>query len=95
MLEAHSLIVFGGGAPVHACQLADKLGLDTVIVPTDAGVGSALGFLRAPVSYEVCQDFPAPRPFSPLPNSERSPRNIRRLPSGPNKVACSPPLSSW
>ena len=52
-LLAHSLIVFGGSAPVHAVFLADKLGLDHIIVPTDAGVGSALGFLRAPISYEV------------------------------------------
>jgi N-methylhydantoinase A/oxoprolinase/acetone carboxylase beta subunit/N-methylhydantoinase B/oxoprolinase/acetone carboxylase alpha subunit len=52
-LLAHSLIVFGGSAPVHAVFLADKLSLDHIIIPTDAGVGSALGFLRAPISYEV------------------------------------------
>ncbi len=52
-LLAHSLIVFGGSAPVHAAFLADKLSLDHIIIPTDAGVGSALGFLRAPISYEV------------------------------------------
>ena len=56
-LAAHSLIVFGGSAPVHAAFLADKLSLDHIIVPTDAGVGSALGFLRAPISYEVVKSL--------------------------------------
>jgi N-methylhydantoinase A len=50
---ARSLVAFGGAAPLHACRLADKLGIDRIIVPTGAGVGSAIGFLRAPVSYEV------------------------------------------
>ncbi|MBT5191661.1 MAG: hydantoinase/oxoprolinase family protein, partial [Rhodospirillaceae bacterium] len=48
-----SLIAFGGAAPLHAARLADKLGIDTVIVPQGAGVGSAIGFLRAQISYEV------------------------------------------
>lgn len=52
-LRSRSLIAFGGAAPLHAARLAEKLGIDTVIVPTGAGVGSALGFLRAPISYEV------------------------------------------
>ena len=52
-LAGRALIAFGGAAPVHAARLAEKLGIATVIVPTDAGVGSAVGFLNAPVSYEV------------------------------------------
>jgi N-methylhydantoinase A len=52
-LVGRALIAFGGAAPVHAARLAEKLGIATVIVPTDAGVGSAVGFLNAPVSYEV------------------------------------------
>ena len=47
------LIAFGGAAPLHAARLARKLGLGTVVVPAGAGVGSALGFLAAPVSFEV------------------------------------------
>ena len=50
---SRTLIAFGGAAPLHATRLAEKLGIDTVIVPGDAGVGSAIGFLHAPVSYEV------------------------------------------
>lgn len=48
-----TLIVTGGAAPLHAARLAEKLDIDTVIVPTNAGVGSAIGFLHAPVAYEV------------------------------------------
>ena len=47
------LIAYGGAAPLHAAQLAEKLDLEAVIVPPGAGVGSAIGFLVAPVSYEV------------------------------------------
>jgi N-methylhydantoinase A len=48
-----TMIAFGGGAPLHACRLAEKVGVDTIIVPKGAGVGSAIGFLRAPVAYEI------------------------------------------
>jgi N-methylhydantoinase A len=47
------MIAFGGAAPIHAARLAEKLDIATVIVPTGAGVGSALGFLLAPIAYEV------------------------------------------
>ena len=49
----YSLIAFGGAAPLHAGRLAEKLGIDRIVVPTDAGVGSAVGFLKAPIAYEV------------------------------------------
>ena len=52
-LSDRTLIAFGGAAPLHATRLAEKLGIDRVIVPTGAGVGSAIGFLRAPIAYEV------------------------------------------
>jgi N-methylhydantoinase A len=48
-----TLIAFGGAAPLHAARLAEKLGIAKIIVPPNAGVGSAIGFLRAPVAYEV------------------------------------------
>ena len=52
-IAARTMIAFGGAAPLHAARLAEKLGIDTVIVPPDAGVGSAIGFLMAPIAYEV------------------------------------------
>lgn len=51
--EGRTLIAFGGAAPLHAARLADKLGIDRVLVPNCAGVGSAVGFLLGPVSYET------------------------------------------
>lgn len=48
-----TLIAFGGGAPLHAMAVARKLGISRVIIPRDAGVGSAVGFLLAPVAFEV------------------------------------------
>jgi N-methylhydantoinase A len=53
VINRHTMIAFGGGAPLHAGRLAQKLGIGTVIIPKGAGVGSAIGFLRAPVSFEV------------------------------------------
>jgi N-methylhydantoinase A len=50
---ARTLIAFGGAAPLHAARLAQKLGMRRVVVPMDAGVGSAHGFLMASVAYEV------------------------------------------
>ncbi len=52
-MVGRSLVAFGGAAPLHAARLADKLGIDRIVVPQGAGVGSAIGFLRAPISYEV------------------------------------------
>jgi N-methylhydantoinase A len=54
-LSARTLIAFGGAAPIHAARLAEKLGIERVMIPPGAGVGSALGFLMAPVAYEVAR----------------------------------------
>jgi N-methylhydantoinase A len=51
--RGRTLIAFGGAAPLHAARIAEKLGLDRVVVPSNAGVGSAVGFLRAPIAYEI------------------------------------------
>jgi N-methylhydantoinase A len=53
-----TLIAFGGAAPLHAARLARKLGMRRVVVPQGAGVGSAHGFLRAPIAYEVVRTRP-------------------------------------
>ena len=52
-LNERTLIAFGGAAPIHALSLAAKLGIDRVIIPDSAGVGSAVGFLLAPVGFEL------------------------------------------
>jgi len=55
--EGRTLIAFGGGGPVHGCRVAEKIGVSRVLVPSGAGVGSAIGFLRAPVGYEVVRSL--------------------------------------
>ena len=52
-IEDYTMIAFGGGAPLHACRECEKLGINTIIIPPGAGVGSAIGFLRAPFSFEA------------------------------------------
>ena len=52
-LSTFTMVAYGGGAPLHACRLCEKLGIDEALVPPGAGVGSAIGFLRAPFSYEA------------------------------------------
>src|SRR3954467_12594328 len=42
-----ALVAFGGAGPLHACELADELGMHTVLVPEAAGVLSALGLVAA------------------------------------------------
>ncbi|MBT8410775.1 MAG: hydantoinase/oxoprolinase family protein, partial [Octadecabacter sp.] len=52
-LSNYTMIAFGGAAPLHAGRLCEKLGVDRLLVPPGAGVGSAIGFLRAPFSFEA------------------------------------------
>src|SRR6266849_4926542 len=52
-VRTRTLVAFGGAAPLHAARVAEKLGVDRVLIPVNAGVGSAVGFLRAPVAYEI------------------------------------------
>jgi N-methylhydantoinase A len=52
-LGSRDMVAFGGAAPLHATRLGEKLGVKRIIVPSEAGVGSAVGFLLAPVAYEV------------------------------------------
>jgi 5-oxoprolinase (ATP-hydrolysing) len=45
----YALVAFGGAGAQHACGVASRLGIGTVIVPTDAGLLSALGIGHAPL----------------------------------------------
>ncbi|WP_170413431.1 hydantoinase/oxoprolinase family protein [Ruegeria arenilitoris] len=47
------VIAFGGNGPLHATRVARRAQMRRVLIPRDPGVGSAVGFLFAPVSYEV------------------------------------------
>lgn len=52
-LAGYTMIAFGGAAPLHAGRLCEKLGISRLLVPPGAGVGSAIGFLRAPYAFEA------------------------------------------
>ncbi|HEX4906605.1 MAG TPA: hydantoinase/oxoprolinase family protein [Acidimicrobiales bacterium] len=55
-----ALVAFGGAGPLHACALADAIGMDVVIVPPRAGVLSAVGLLCAPVQRDLVRSWPTP-----------------------------------
>ncbi len=54
------VVAFGGAGPVHAYGLASKLGAPQLIVPPNAGVGSALGFFTAPRAFDLLRSHKAP-----------------------------------
>lgn len=49
----YTLVAFGGCGPVHAVDLARRLGISRVLIPPRAGVASAIGMVVAPVSYDT------------------------------------------
>ncbi|QUJ77341.1 hypothetical protein KDD17_04890 [Sulfitobacter albidus] len=52
-ISSFDLLVTGGGGALHAARIAEKLDIARIIVPQNAGVGSAVGFLRSPVAFEA------------------------------------------
>lgn len=53
-----ALVAFGGAGPLHACSLADALGMPAVVVPARAGVLSAVGLLTAPRRRDLVRSWP-------------------------------------
>ncbi|MBM3523951.1 MAG: hydantoinase/oxoprolinase family protein, partial [Alphaproteobacteria bacterium] len=89
-LPGRTLIAFGGAAPLHATRLAEKLDIERVLIPRAAGVGSAVGFLRAPASYEIVRtlyqklgSFDAPRVNAELEAIGREALEFVRVAAGP------------
>ncbi|HAA76699.1 TPA: methylhydantoinase, partial [Candidatus Latescibacteria bacterium] len=56
-LRSFALVATGGAGPVHACGVASRLGIDRVLVPPIAGVGSAFGLLLAPISFDFARSY--------------------------------------
>lgn len=52
-LGTRCMIAFGGNGPLHATRVARSAGVRRIVVPPNPGVGSAVGFLDAPVSFEI------------------------------------------
>ena len=61
-----ALVAFGGAGPLHACALAEALGMSAVIVPARAGVLSAVGILGAPRQVDLVRSWPTPEDHTGL-----------------------------
>ena len=55
-----ALVAFGGAGPLHACDLAEALGMPAVVVPPRAGALSAVGILGGPRQHDVVMSWPTP-----------------------------------
>ena len=53
-----AMVAMGGAGPVHAAHVANKLGVSEIVVPPASGAASALGFLAAPIAYEISRSLP-------------------------------------
>ena len=53
--ERFTLVAFGGAGPLHACDLADALGIPQVLIPPAPGVLSAAGMLIADITRDAEQ----------------------------------------
>ncbi len=58
-LRRYSMVATGGAGPVHACGVAGGLGIRRIIIPPLAGVGSAFGFLTAPIAFDFTRSYVA------------------------------------
>ena len=56
--RAYAMVGFGGAGPAHAADVARALGVREVIIPPASGAASALGFLAAPLSFELVRSLP-------------------------------------
>ncbi len=56
--RGYALLPLGGGGPMHACALAEELGIASIVIPAHPGVLSAAGLLGAAVEHEVAAAFP-------------------------------------
>ncbi len=55
-----ALVAFGGAGPLHACELADELEIETVLVPETAGMLSALGLAASDERHDVVRPYVVP-----------------------------------
>ena len=58
-IRAFAMVAFGGAGPVHSYKLAQLLNISTILIPPNAGVTSAFGFLCAPLSFDFVYTFRA------------------------------------
>lgn len=56
-IQKVTMVGSGGAGPVHAAQLARNLKIPQLLIPPFAGVASALGFLLAPLAYDIIRTY--------------------------------------
>jgi N-methylhydantoinase A/oxoprolinase/acetone carboxylase beta subunit len=78
-----AMVAFGGAGPLHACELADSLGIETVLVPARAGVLSAVGILTAPARRDVVRSWPTPNDHGGLDDALEELGDVARELVGP------------
>jgi N-methylhydantoinase A len=64
-----ALVAFGGAGPLHACALAEELGIEAVLVPAAAGVLSALGLVASEQRRDTVVSHVRPLSDVPLPDA--------------------------
>jgi N-methylhydantoinase A len=77
-LGDRTMIAFGGNGPLHATRVAPRAGVSRILIPRDPGVGSAVGFLHAPVSFEIVRSRYATLDASTRTRSRRCSRRCRK-----------------
>jgi len=82
-----ALVAFGGAGPLHACELADALGITTVVVPPRAGVFSAAGLIAAPRQHDAVRSWPTPASLEGLDAALESLAETARRRAGAGAVA--------
>ncbi len=55
--RGYTMVATGGAGPGHACGVAERLGIERVVVPPAAGVGSAFGLMLAPISFDFARSY--------------------------------------
>lgn len=58
-IRRYCMVATGGAGPAHACGVAQGLGISEIIIPPLAGVGSAFGFLTAPIAFDFTRSYVA------------------------------------
>ncbi len=58
-IRRYCMVATGGAGPAHACGVAAGLGISKIIIPPLAGVGSAFGFLTAPIAFDFTRSYVA------------------------------------
>jgi N-methylhydantoinase A len=91
-----TLVAFGGAAPLHACELADRLGIERVLVPPDPGCLSARGILIAEIRKDASRTVlrsasefgpeELRRAFRPLEAAARAELRAEGVPAGAIRV---------